>query len=125
MDETSGFVEVIESGGFFVWGVGGDQDKRIGADIACAISTTALRPRGRNSIDNDRDCTFCAAKIVEHLKLCGWRFWKRPPAPHSIGWGTAIPNRLERAGAGVEHHHIQEPPLSSPAQLGRTGRAAV
>ena len=69
MDETSGFVEVIESVGFFVWGVGGDQNRRNGADIACAISTTALRPRGRNSIDNDRDRTFAAQKILEHLKL--------------------------------------------------------
>ncbi len=40
----------------------------------------------RNPIDNDRDRTFAAQKIIEHTKLCGWRFWKRPPAPpHSIG----------------------------------------
>lgn len=63
-----------------------DQDEQIRSDIAYAISTTALRPRARNPIDNDRDRTFAARKILEHLKLCGWRFWKRPPAPpHSIG----------------------------------------
>jgi len=39
--------------------------------------------------------------------------------------GHSEPEPPKTAGAGVEHHHIQEPPLSSPAQRGRTRRAAV
>jgi hypothetical protein len=61
-------------------------DDPIKFDISFALSRTSLRPRHRNASDNDRDRALAAQTILEHLKLCGWRFWKKPPAPpHSAG----------------------------------------
>jgi hypothetical protein len=63
-----------------------NDDDRIEFDISYAISRTSLRPRHRNATENDQERAFAAQRILEHLKLCGWRFWRRAPAPpHSIG----------------------------------------
>ena len=61
-------------------------DDRITFDISYALRLTTLRPRRRTATDNDRDRVLAAQTIIEHLKLCGWRFWKgRPGPPHSAG----------------------------------------
>lgn len=61
-------------------------DERIGFDIGYALSLTALRPRRRDARDSDLDRALAAQKILDHLKLCGWRFWKRPASrAHTAG----------------------------------------
>lgn len=63
-----------------------DDDANIKSSIAYAIGLTSLKPRNRDATQNDRDRAFAAQKILDHLKLCGWRFWKKPmDPPHSAG----------------------------------------
>jgi hypothetical protein len=54
-------------------------DEELRLDIAMALSKIKTKPRG------DRDGVYrkmVADQILEHLKLCNWRFVKGPPAPH-------------------------------------------
>lgn len=63
-----------------------DDEENLRSSIAYAIGLTSLRPRSRMASDNDRDKDFAARTIIEHLRLCGWRFWRKPPdPPHSAG----------------------------------------
>lgn len=63
-----------------------DDEENLESSIAYAIRLTTLKPRNRDASQNDRDRAFAARKIIAHLKLCGWRFWKPPPdPPHSAG----------------------------------------